>query len=242
MLTVVLWKWKNLGGWKQYTADHVNRLAAQISTHLKAPHRIVCFTDDAEGIGSGVTARPIREGAAPVPRFDRMPLRNCFRKLGVFNPAMREIAGERLLQIDLDTVIVGDISHIAQREEPLVIWRSPSIGKKGFALNTSLVLHTPGSRKDLWDTYVADPEGVALAARAAGWTGTDQAVVAHLAPDAATFDESDGIISFRDHLRGGDRGLPPDARLVSFYDRFDPADPKVRAIAPWIAESEIACV
>jgi hypothetical protein len=28
--------------------------------------------------------------------------------------------------------------------------------------------------------------------------------------------------------------------MVSFYDRFDPADPKVRAIAPWIAEAEAA--
>lgn len=240
MLTVVLWKWANRGGWKQYTADHVNRLAAQLGRHLKARHRIICFTDDADGIGSRIMIKPLCEGAAPVPRFDKMPLRNCFRKLGLFNPAMREVAGQRLLQVDLDTVIVGDISHIVEREDSLVIWRSPSIGKRGYALNTSLVLHTAASREDIWNSYVADPEGVALAARAAGWTGTDQAVVAHLAPDAATFDESDGIISFRDHLKGGMRGLPPDARMVSFYDRFDPADPKIRAIAPWIAEAELA--
>jgi hypothetical protein len=240
VLNVVLWKWRNSGNWKHYDAGHVNRLARMLAAHLRVPHRVVCFTDDAGGIDESVKCLPLDSAAAPIPRFERMPLRNCFRKLGLFNPAMRDIAGERLLQIDLDTVIVGDITHLAERVEPMVIWRSPSVGKKGFALNTSLVLLTAGSRADIWDTYCSDPEGVARAAQLAGWTGTDQAVVAHLAPEAATFEESDGVISFRDHLKGGMRGLPPDARMVSFYDRFDPADPKVRAIAPWIAEAEAA--
>jgi hypothetical protein len=238
LLSVVLWKWRNSGKWKQYDAGHVNRLARMLAAHLRVSHRVVCFTDDAAGIDQSVECLPLSSGAAPVPRFDKMPLRNCFRKIGLFNPAMREIAGERLLQIDLDTVIVGDISHLVERAEPTVVWRSPSIGRKGFALNTSLVLHAAGSRSDLWDSYRAEPEGIALAAQAEGWTGTDQAVVAYLAPDLPTFDERDGVISFRDHLKGGMRGLPPDARMVSFYDRFDPADPKVREIAPWIAEAE----
>lgn len=238
MLNVVLWKWRNSGRWKQYDAGHVNRLARMLAAHLRVAHRVVCFTDEVSGIDASVKCLPLESAAAPIPRFEKMPLRNCFRKLGLFNPSMREMVGDRLLQIDLDTVVVGDITHLVERSDPMVIWRSPSIGKKGFALNTSLVLLTAGSRADIWNSYCADPEGVARAAQAEGWTGTDQAVVAHLAADVATFDESDGVISFRDHLNGGLRGLPPDARMVSFYDRFDPADPKVRAIAPWIAEAE----
>lgn len=235
-LAVVTWKWRNSGGWKQYGAAHVNRLFAGTSRHLAAPHRFICFTDEPEGLHPGIEALPLRAGAAPVPVQEKMPLRNCFRKLGLYRPDMGRICGaRRLLQLDLDTVIVGDITHLAARPDDFVIYRSGSKGSRGFAFNTSLVLLQAGSRDAIWFGYVADPAAAARQASQLGWTGTDQAVVAlHCSAQTPVFGTADGVLSFRDDLAGGRRALPPTARMVCFYDRFDPADEALQQSSPWI--------
>ena len=49
MLTVVCVKWGS-----KYGAEYVNRLAAGVQRNLTLKHRIVCFTDDREGIDEGI--------------------------------------------------------------------------------------------------------------------------------------------------------------------------------------------
>lgn len=236
MLAIVTWKWRNSGGWKQYTAEYVNVMRAMLERHLPAPHRLICFTDDAHGIDRRVEVLPLARWAAPVPTDQVMPLRNCFRKLGLFRPEMAQF-GERLLQLDLDQVIVGDLMPLVERSEPMIIWRSSSKGRFGFALNTSVVLLDAGARTDIWDAWCADPGTAARAARTSGWTGTDQAFVAmHCNGSAAEFAEGDGILSFRDDLAAGYRGLPPSARIISFFDRFAPDDQALQRRLPWIGQ------
>lgn len=236
MLEVVCWKWRGNGRWKRYGAEHVNALAGGLERHLSVPFRLTCITDDTEGIRGGIHVLPLDEFAAPLPSQEKVPLRNCYRKIGFFNPALaKTLDAALMLQLDLDQVITGPIGHLVSRPEDLVIWRSPSRGWRGWALNTSVVLYRPGTRDDIWWRYLEAPKECAARAGAEGYTGTDQAVVALLAGSGvATFTDQDGILSYRDDLRGGLRGLPLSARIVSFFDRFALDDPKVQQLSPWI--------
>lgn len=235
-LTVALWKWRANGNWKKYAAGHVNAIVAMVDAHCDVPCDYVLITDDGEGVDPAVRCVPLERVAAPLPDI-RAPQRNAYRRVGIFSAAMREMLGPRLMQIDLDTVIVSDITDLAMREEPFVIWKSPSLGPTGYALNPSFILLDAGARRDIHDRYVADPEGIAIAAKKAGFTSTDQAVISSLAgEDVVTVDHGDGIISFRDHLDRGAVVPGADAKIVSFMDRFDPADPALQARCPWIGD------
>lgn len=234
-ITVVLWKWRSNGNWKKYSAGHVNAIVAMVDAHLDLPCDYVLITDDPIGVDPAVRCLPLEKVAANLPMV-RAPQRNAYRRIGLFNAAMRDVLGKRLLQLDLDTVIIKNITGMVDRPEPFVIWKSPSIGPTGYALNPSFMLMTAGAQRQVYDRYVVDPVGVASAAKLAGFTSTDQAVISHLATsDAVTIDETDGMVSFRDHLQRG--ALKPDAavKVVSFMDRFDPADPLLQDRCPWIA-------
>lgn len=235
-VTVVLWKWRSTGNWKKYTAGHVNAIVNMVDRHLDMPHDFVLITDDAAGVKDVVRIVSLDDGAAKVPQIPLLPQRVAYRRVKLFAAAAKDTLGRRLLQLDLDTVIVDDITPLVDRPEPFVIWKSPSVRAPGYAYNPSFILLDAGYRGDVYKAYRRDPEGVALAARAVGWTGTDQAVIAHLAGDSATtVDERDGIVSFRDHLQRGALAPPAGTRIVSFMDRFDPADPVLQDQCPWIA-------
>ena len=62
---ILTMKWGTLYG----TAD-VNRLARQVRRHLARPHRFICFTDDATGIGKGVETLPLPELGLPAGHGD----------------------------------------------------------------------------------------------------------------------------------------------------------------------------
>lgn len=235
-LTVVMWKWRGKGNWKRYTAGHVNALVAMVDAHCDVSCDFVLVTDDTQGVDPAVRCLPLDRVAAKLPK-DRMPHRNAYRRVGLFDARMREVLGGRIMQFDLDTVITNDFTDLAKRAEPFVIWKSPSVGERGYALNPSFILLDAGSMPHIHDGYTADPDAVALQARIAGWTGTDQAIIAHLASDGVTtVDDVDGIISFRDHLKGGEHSPDENVKIVSFMDRFDPADPALQERCPWIAQ------
>jgi hypothetical protein len=234
-LTVVLWKWRNSGNWKKYTAGHVNAIAEMVDACCKVPCEFVLITDDGDGVHPGIRCLPLERIAAPLPAI-RAPLRNAYRRVGIFSASAGPLLGRRLMQIDLDTVFLGDFTDLAMRDGPFVIWKSPSLGRMGYALNPSFILLQAGARADIHERYAADPEGVARAASASGFTSTDQAVISHLAgSDVATVDHRDGIVSFRDHLCRGAAAPAPGVKMVSFMDRFDPADPALQERCPWIA-------
>lgn len=235
-LTIVLWKWLGSANWKRHTAKHVNAVVAMVDAYCGVPFEVVLITDDPEGVHRSVRCVPLDAVAAPLPDAPA-PARNAYRRIGLFSSRMRSLLGPCLMQIDLDTVIVRKFTDLAMRPEPFLIWRSPSLGANGYALNPSFILLDAGSRADIYDRYVADPLGSAQAARMAGWTGTDQAIIALYSGDGvATVDERDGIVSFRDHLQRGAVAPGDDVKIVSFMDRFDPADPALQERCPWIAD------
>ena len=93
---ILTMKWGTL-----YSAADVNRLAAQVRCHLSRPHRFICFTDDAEGLASGIEALPLPELGLPAGSSDtRWRKLALFRRdLGGLTEAYQEIA--RRLGLDV---------------------------------------------------------------------------------------------------------------------------------------------
>lgn len=251
MIAVVTWKWSapvpakgrpgDLTGGR-YTADHVNALASMVARNLAAKHRFICVTDDASGLGPGIQVLRMPEDSA---RHWR-----CCRRLRMFSKEWRDVLGERVLHLDLDTVIVGDISPLARMEDPVVGWLAPQFSgpaarrQPSLAINPSVLLFDPGGPlRDCWDWYASDPQGQLERAERNGWNkwNSDMSIlndyIATHGVDVRQVGTAEGIYGLRDDIiPRGSPELPANARIVSFCDpKFDPAMPDLQARYPWIA-------
>jgi hypothetical protein len=139
---------------------------------------------------------------------------NCYRRLKVFGDFGKEL-GDRLFSIDLDTVIMRNITHIVDRKEDFVIWKDPSTRTH---YNGGLWLMTSGTRKQVWDSFTPDAPEITK-----GMVGSDQAFISHvLGPSEATWDTQDGVYSYRAHLRNGALPPPKNACIISMHGAKDP--------------------
>jgi hypothetical protein len=103
-----------------YTADHVRQLKDMVKANLTLPHEFEVITDQPELFDDDLDIRAILiDWATHVPK-------TCYVRLMTFHPQGQEIIGDKVLQIDLDTLIVGNIDHLVSRDEDLVLWRNPA--------------------------------------------------------------------------------------------------------------------
>lgn len=247
MLSVVVWKWHSRRpDWIEYTSDAVNHLVNQVHKFVGIEHKVFCITDDAVGLNETITPIPLRQIYCPMPVFNKYShrLHSAYRRLAIFDPAMERHFGKRILQLDIDMVITGDITGIVSRPEPFLIWKCYSHGDRCHALNPSFILFDIGAKVavDIWKKYCISPHAVAKKAYDAGWTGTEQAVIGYLTRDnePPTLDERDGIYSFRDNPKecSGDK-LAPGVKVVSFHGGsrefiYNPADPELQKKCKWL--------
>ena len=235
MITVCCLLWSDPRGKHnhlyRYTPEHVRLLRNQVSRHLHLPYDFVCLTDVAEPIGDGIRQIPL-DMRLHVPG-------TRFLKLQIFAPEAKERIGKRILCLDLDTVIVGNITPLVASEEDLVLWRNPNFGipKRAF-YNTSIILLKAGSRPEFWTKF----RGEASWREAQGRTnagGTDQCWISYLASrDEAHWTADDGVFGAG---RLGDYHpdlahtvLPENARIVFFPGRREPGMPTEHIKHPWI--------
>lgn len=222
-LAVVCWRWGD-----KYTPEHVNRLRSMVRRNLAVPHDFYCVTDDPSGLDEFV--KPVRIWD------DYSDWQKHRRRLKIFAPEMAGVFGQRLLQIDLDMAVVDDITPLIDVDDDFCIWKCPSVGRSGYAYNPSMMLMQTGARASVWWQFNAEPHLLASEAKAAGWVGTDQSVIGHLlAPREQTWDEDDGVLSYRDHVWGrGGKSLPAGTRVVGFYGPHDPADAALLGRHLWL--------
>jgi hypothetical protein len=211
VITVLLWKWKQKNYRSKFTAENVNIMTRMIGRNLDLPHRFLCITDDPEGIECETHPLwdepniPLREGRP-----------NCYRRLKVFGEFGKEL-GDRLLSIDLDTVITGNITPLIDRPEDFVIWGDTA---KNTLYNGGFWLMKPGTRTQVWDTFTPMAPRIT---QKLGIVGSDQAWISHvLGPGEAMWGTKDGVYSYRNHLKHGLLPKPADARIVFFHGAFDP--------------------
>lgn len=238
MLTVVTFKWHTPGYRSPYTAEHVNTMQRMVARHYPHPHRFVCVTDDPEGVNC--ETYPLWNDHADVanPTWPDGP--SCYRRLRVFD---MDCFGDRFVCIDLDCVIVGDLTPLWHRPEECVTYASP--GLRG-GLNGAMFLQSARSRSFVWTLF--DPATSPQETARLGHKGSDQAwLTACLQHCSGKWTgPADGIYEYkalrRPQARQVTRGrrvdlaraavLPDDARIVFFHGKPDPWE----CNEPWILE------
>lgn len=207
MLTICCWKWGTT-----FAARHVNVLRAALARHLRLPHTLVCITEDGAGLDPAIRVVPLPTTYAYTPR--------CRRRMEQYSADFTRQIGTRLLTIDLDVVIVGDLTPILDRPEPIVGWR---VGHAGV-LSGSFLLYDAGAFDGAWQRFQRDPEGYPREA-SRDRVPSDQAMLNYWlrGRSVATWTEADGIVTYYgagyerlEHLGVGPShpALPPGARIV----------------------------
>jgi hypothetical protein len=120
MITVLLWKWRQRNYRSKFTADHVNIMTNMIGRNLDLPHKVLCITDDPDGVKC--ETYPLWDEPSIILPEGRP---NCYRRLKVFGEFGKEL-GDRLFSVDLDAVITGNITQLLDRTEDFVAWEDPS--------------------------------------------------------------------------------------------------------------------
>lgn len=247
MIHFVCFKWKPPFNYRStFTAEHVNVLRSMLERHTRVPHRLVCITDDPAGIDHRVECIPLSEwdernlSDVPSPHAGANP--SCYRRLRLWDDSTCDLIGRRVCSIDLDCVIVDDITPLVNRAETWVLWGdyvNPSTHYNG-----SMQLISPGAAREVYTLF--DPIETPKQTIAKGFHGSDQGWLSMFfgAPDPErAWTAEDGVLSYRVHCRKGmnwekreNVALPDGARIVFFHGPHDPWLPETQAEAPWIKE------
>jgi hypothetical protein len=141
MLSVVTWRWGSFG------PEYVNTLRNMLERHLHLPHQLFCLTDDLAGIDPRVVSIQLPTEFANTPR--------CQRRMWQYSRQRKGLFGDRMLLLDLDTVLFDDITSLIDRPEPIVMLRIgyANVLSPAFALMNTGVLH------GAYEAYRDDPLG-----------------------------------------------------------------------------------
>lgn len=234
-LTVLTYFWQPDGGSKfaaDYGPEDVRRLQRQVARHLSLKHDFAVVTDRPHLFDADDDIRAI-----PIDKTTHVP-GTCFVRLMTFRPDGELLFGERVLQLDLDTLIVGALDPLVNRGEDLVLWRNPSRipwdnplkpGRPFY--NTSILLHRCGTKPTLWMKF--NPRNPKC--RDDQWWLSER-----LGPDMPYWDGSHGVFRLgrEDTPGSGVMGsLPEHARVVTFPGSEGKwHEPHIAAANPWIGE------
>lgn len=234
MLNIVTFKWHPHDGKlhkrKQifFGPEHVNRLQSMLARNIQRPFQLHCVTDDPKGISPEVKVIPLWN--------DHRAMGGCFTRLKLFSEGMRDLIGKDFFSIDLDTVIVKDITDLLEETRQNHDFRIWSDTHPKTPYNGSFFYMKAGSRSKVWTTF--DPRRSPEMRLAKGYVGTDQAWIGVcLGENEAKWDRKDGIYSYRVHFKQEGRfNLNGDERIIFFHGSSDPSKPDTQKQASWIQQ------
>lgn len=208
-LTFVTYLWGD-----KYSVEHVQRLRRGVQRNMKADHRFAVVSDDERAI----------DGCEPwrIPSEDlyltKVP--GCFARLRLFDPQF--LAGhdaERVVVLDLDSVITGPLDELFDRQEPFVIFQGANSANP-CPYNGSTWLLEAGYRPDVWSDFSVEAAGKVPFYL----YPEDQAWFAHKLPGAAGWVSGEsGMYAYGKRGWPGGDNLPRDARIVTFVGTRDPS-------------------
>lgn len=241
-ITFVCWKWHVPNNARLFGAKHVNVVHAMIARWYQRPFRFVCITDDPKGLDKRIEAMPMPAAARKMlavknPMGKWFP--GCYCRLWVFSTEAAAL-GERIFQLDIDSIIVGDLAPLIDRTEDFVGWSDGRFGWEKIA-GAAFLLRT-GSMPELWDEF--DPVRSPALAFAGGYQGSDQGWMSYkIAKLKANRSRSRFIGEWRDEgliklnwIRPGAEAPPPGARIVFTNGKQPPWNKDLRNRYPWIRQ------
>jgi hypothetical protein len=236
---IVLWKWgqDNMVGDRRYTYQHVNvmnQMLLRNTASLKSPARILCITDEPGGIEC--ETYPLWRDGANLVNATKPTLPSCYRRLRLYDrETQRDMGidpGDRIVGLDLDTVVCGDLRQILETPGVYVGWRLAGT-YHAEVYNGSFQMFTAGTLQRIWSDF--DPEMSPVKAKQAGYMGSDQAWLSwQLSKEAGCnhvpFPE---FASYPLHLRVT-RAFTGKHRLVFFHGKNKPWSEQSQSDSAWI--------
>jgi hypothetical protein len=212
VLHISTWIWGD-----KYSAEHLRKLEDGVARHMVQEYRwMVCHPEPEDGY---LTVIP-----------------GCFARLRMFDPEWQERQdiepGDRLVCLDLDSVVISTLDPLFDRPEPFLILQGANASNP-CPFNGSVMMLRAGYRPDVWSDFSLE-----AASKAPRYQfPDDQGWLWHKLPDAAGWKvgSASGIYAFRKPgwpSRG--TALAADARLVVFPGWRDPSQ---YADLPWVREN-----
>lgn len=223
-LNVVCWYWGD-----RYPVEYVQKLAAGFKRHLRQPHRFAVVSEDGRVKLDGVESWAIKNTELIPPNL--WP--SCVVRMRLFDSAWQAnngiMPGERIVDVDIDSVVTGPLDPLFDRPEPFTILQGiNSTNPNPF--NGSLWMVRAGYRPEAWTDFSLE----ALTKLPHHWRPSEQDWMYHKFPDAAAWGPKDGVYGFKKKGWYGRRDdLPKNARLVTFPGR----DPAKYAEVPWVKQN-----
>lgn len=187
----------------KYGPEYVNRLWAGVATFLQLPYRFVCLTENRVGLREEIETLPLELGG----------LIGWWHKIALFKPP-GGLENSRLVFLDLDTVIVGNINFLFDYQGPFAILRD-FYRPNGYG--SAVMSIAPGYGRGIWERFVEHPK-----LWMAEYPG-DQDWIRKCVEDADLWQElyPGKIVSYKVHC---EKGVSNDARIVCFHGEPKPAD------------------
>lgn len=240
-LHVVLWKWSQADATVIYRSSYVNTIAEQLRRNLTGlDHRIICITDNAIGLKGLDAVYPLWPDCGDMRNAsgDRFP--SCYRRLKLYDPATQATLdirpGDRVLSIDVDSAILGDISKFISdcQSWRFMGWERPG-DKHAKVFNGSFQLFTAGDLSEIWSEFVRDPLAASQEANKAGFKGSDQAWLSYklVSKPGCTGIGYPTIASYPMNIRQL-RMLNAAVRIVFFHGKIKPWDRQALTQSNWL--------
>lgn len=210
-ISVVCFKWHAPGYRCKFDSTHVNTLRDMVARHYPDQHRFICVTDDPQGIADGIEKLRIWNDYANVPNPTGGGRPSCYRRLKLFAPDIGDFLGERIVWLDLDAVVCGDLRPLWNRPEDVVLWRNP---QNLWPYNGAMGMLTAGARPRVWTDF--DPKTSPALTESVGYRGSDQAWLSYRIPGEATWSAADGVYYIGVMPDGRRDVKPANARIVFF--------------------------
>jgi hypothetical protein len=147
-VNVICMKWG-----RKYGPEYVNTLKRMVARNLERDHRFICFTDDGEGLETGIEVLPL-----PSIRLPNRPETEAWRKLALFQPGLA-IAGPTLF-LDLDVVILSSLEPFFEQPGSFNIIHNWTHLDRRVG-NSSVFRFVPGENHEPFQRFDADPESIA---------------------------------------------------------------------------------
>ncbi len=208
-------------------ATHVNTMFHMVKRHLHIPHRFICITDDTKGLNRRIEAIPLWE--------DLKELGGCYRRLKLFSKEMKSLIGERIIQCDIDTVIVDDITPLIDIDADLILYQHDQ-----HICNGAFWVNNAGTHSYLWEEF----HPIKSPFLSKDEVGTDQGWMKYRlkeqikSREILTVGAKDGLLDYRLNVKIENNGkLPKHARMISFAGGRDPSDTDIQEKSNWIKKN-----
>lgn len=235
-VTFVLWKWHQEGFRTVYSAEHVNVMARMLRRHCSVEPRIVCVTDNDDGVYE-CEVYPLWSDCSELSNPSGEMLPSCYRRLRIFDSkttdAMGVARGEQVISVDLDVVVTGCLDELLMDDQDFcALWGAGTY--QPVVYNGSIFKVRTGALDHVWRDF--DPVASPRETRVHNYYGSDQAWISlKIAGRSLGWDYQHGVYVYSRvrHMPV----LPPNSVLVTFNGKHKPWDEHVMQSSPWIRKN-----